>query len=1734
METQELFDILPQGVFTSVEELQSYIDDKGVNDLYPMINKQMFPTLEEFQVSLKKKDTSQPDDMGLPSEDGLLEQQDLVEETVVETPDPEELARQKEMDIVDVALEFPSLNYNELDEEGQAKIQEISTKFNQSPEDFLSEVSAKKNEITSQTYLQNLGNTLAKGDKSLGEMLVSTPGTIYSIANLVSTRAIKELEMLGINAKIDGKDNITEKEFNELIGTGPILDKLIEEQEYRQKKGDIWNQSKGIKGGPVENFSKGNFSDGFKQLGNMLAESAPVSLGIMMAAFSGLGIGQIARGGTLAMTGPELRKQREENPGQTEAENILKATGLAGAEMVFSAISNGSLGKVYKEVIFKEGVEQGAKTFQKGLVSMYQQALKKYGAGAAAVGEGTEEVATQITQNLINGKPALEGVPDAFTVGLAGGAVYGAPINTAQFVNKRMVEPFNEATARRKINKIIEPSEVNNITEAFRNPEIGQLQVDLSKLKRADEILDKDLKKQVEAEEITLDEAKQIKQNLNDTQIIDVKLDAAEITGEEKITAANLLREKIALQKKIGEINDPTLSVKEQEGITKIDEQLAAITKTTEEKVTEEVVEDETATLDETVIEEQVIEEEVIEAPAAEVASLIETIGDPNMGIEETIVKGREEGFSDAAITKVLQQRGFKVVDIKPQLETETSLPAAFRNVTGGINVGKPIFDDVQNKLDEYTDQNPDAKKGVIREKALQFIRENQDFQDLTGIDQQQLEIAFDRTLGTQANKFIQKEISDIKKSVKEYKRGIKDLKEAQNKVNRFIRNSVPNEKSINKFVSSINKVTSKDDLPAVAESIIGEIENIREKQKIGVINKIKTLARKKAKTRKTRSNKIRGGDLTAAGKQFFQAVDEIMKAVTGKDPVNDMVKIADELSDIAEIERVTNKELAREKLTTAESRLLDRVLAFDMFGDVQEKSLEEVQDLFTDLQAARAESIRQLNFAREVQAKETQELQKELDAQIQPDYDFLYKKNKDGNLEPKNKNELNQDRAEIYRNFGKLKIWKGLTALIKTYNFTIAPNIYAYPRNLLSNLQSMTKILDRYNDTGFFKKYFYDETNVAEENALRGKFNQYDNLNDIAASIEGINNYNDILELLKDPEIELDIKGKPTIFSADNLARIYALSKNEIQRQKLLNMGYTDSVMKKIDDNLAPQAREFIDKLVDYLSTDYYESVNDVYSKVNNLNLPQIQNYFPTRTLSDAEFSSDLLAAGDFKGIFDVETAPALKSREDLVSDIDLGLGLTFTNTLTSHFDTLEKYKAFAQHVKKLNSIMKLDGMGTLLSETGTLKLIRSQLNSVVNPSYGLDQIKPGILTKTANAFTGYALAFRLIQIPKQATSFVQAFTNYRYNKSGKPNFVKDLFGFSMDMLRVISRLPKEMKEMKEISASFKDRYEKGFAGDLYGLETGGKLGLKTKKQQLAIIRKAKSAGAYPTVLGDALGILGYKINYNRNIKNGMSKQEALKAFNDYNATQQSRRQADKIVIQQSKNEYARFFTMFMSTTYLQMNQTAQGMSSIMKDISQGKKPKETEMRRVAINAYVANAMFIAVSNFAKFAFGDEKDIEEAKQRLRVSRVVLNLIYAIPVIGAGVEEVVNRIDGNRIQAATVTNPYISIAKRMYRLYEKEGGLKTLLPLGELILGARTDPFIGLANTFKDQEIDEDNLLDMLGTTSYYRPREKKVSKPVKQKMSGDFVDPELKAELDALDDELNAIKKELEDALSE
>ena len=84
------------------------------------------------------------------------------------------------------------------------------------------------------------------------------------------------------------------------------------------------------------------------------------------------------------------------------------------------------------------------------------------------------------------------------------------------------------------------------------------------------------------------------------------------------------------------------------------------------------------------------------------------------------------------------------------------------------------------------------------------------------------------------------------------------------------------------------------------------------------------------------------------------------------------------------------------------------------------------------------------------------------------------------------------------------------------------------------------------------------------------------------------------------------------------------------------------------------------------------------------------------------------------------------------------------------------------------------------------------------------------------------------------------------------------------------------------------------GLEGDVYGLESGS-ITFKPVSKNSGFFRRMRqrfrSIAARPTIIGDIMGVMGYYVNYKRNIRNGMPEAQALEAFNDYNATQQTRR---------------------------------------------------------------------------------------------------------------------------------------------------------------------------------------------------------------------------------------------------
>lgn len=341
-------------------------------------------------------------------------------------------------------------------------------------------------------------------------------------------------------------------------------------------------------------------------------------------------------------------------------------------------------------------------------------------------------------------------------------------------------------------------------------------------------------------------------------------------------------------------------------------------------------------------------------------------------------------------------------------------------------------------------------------------------------------------------------------------------------------------------------------------------------------------------------------------------------------------------------------------------------------------------------------------------------------------------------------------------------------------------------------------------------------------ENSLRGYYTQQDVLNELSNSIDGIDGgYRQINEILFGGAKQLTVKGKQRIYSPNELLRIYALSLNEVQRNKLIKQGFNESVLAEIKKELGPELIEFANKVVDYLSTDYFEGVNDVFSQVNDVNLGYVENYFPTKTRSDAATDADLIANGDFSAVFTTENSPALRERTDVSGEVEVDKGDTFTSVLNNHIEQMERFKAYAQGVKDMNAIFNTPSIKALMETTQTKDLIRQAILFDVNPNYGLEGLKPTFISTLLSKYTSFALSFKLVQIPKQASSFINAYSEYQF-RPGKNTPVLDFLGFMVDFAKVIKNLPSEIKKAQEISATFRSRLEQGLAGDVYGLETG------------------------------------------------------------------------------------------------------------------------------------------------------------------------------------------------------------------------------------------------------------------------------------------------------------------------
>jgi hypothetical protein len=367
---------------------------------------------------------------------------------------------------------------------------------------------------------------------------------------------------------------------------------------------------------------------------------------------------------------------------------------------------------------------------------------------------------------------------------------------------------------------------------------------------------------------------------------------------------------------------------------------------------------------------------------------------------------------------------------------------------------------------------------------------------------------------------------------------------------------------------------------------------------------------------------------------------------------------------------------------------MIDRQIALDTFADVLTMNLEDVNALFEEVKLTRAESIARLNNRRELRKAEVDGLKAVANNQMKSDFSELY----DVNGNPKGQNALNENRERIAVAF-KLN---GVFSALKEWSSQFKKEGRKYKTNALtkffydnlSHIGTITNVLDR-GKSGFFTKFFYDNLNVMDENNLQGVRNTTNIINAITQSVVG-KNWMDWKYSLGTDMVQVDLKESKTgnkyqnTMNKDQAMRVIALSMNNVQRSKLLAQGVTEENLNKLKDFVGKEQVQIIERVVDFLSNEYFEQTNAVYSQVNDVNLNYVENYFPTRTLSQEGVTPAMLADSEIQKIFTADFSPSLKERTDKKSDVLLGL--SFTDVLEEHTKQMEKYKAYALGVKQID----------------------------------------------------------------------------------------------------------------------------------------------------------------------------------------------------------------------------------------------------------------------------------------------------------------------------------------------------------------------------------------------------------------------------------------------------------------
>jgi len=1175
--------------------------------------------------------------------------------------------------------------------------------------------------------------------------------------------------------------------------------------------------------------------------------------------------------------------------------------------------------------------------------------------------------------------------------------------------------------------------------------------------------------------------------------------------------------------------------------------------------------------------------------------------------INVIVKKSRDLGIIDSQIREVLKGRNnFSIEEINDSLAFEMiegqTLPLAFRDMKGGSNIGLALFTETFNKVLDFIGKGtttqvrkkhiqrvkrkyPAATKGLtvqellrkypvntkliaaaktpaeVREFAKKSLESNPMFVSQSKEIQDNLVIAFDRSVGISANKDVQKEIRELRSKLQVRRRTEKNIQKVKSELNDYIKLNFPKGlmvpravmTKLNKLIAGVNK---KNYLRQV-ESVIQEIDSQNEKIKNKVIDKIKKLIETNARTGTTASNKTRKStNIDVTTKEFFIAAKKLIDAyITGDVDVffNEIIELS-ALEDTvrAAISNPTNK---------AARDLVARADAFAILGSLPTMSLQEIEQIFEDLKNQREIGREQYAEDQAKRKKEIDKLKTQADTQITKTNPELFLP--DGT--PVNTDNLSQQRRrQILDGFdanGENSFIKSMKSYVQTVAgqklSDFVREIKLQTKDMLAAGNLFYTSLDSRQGKFFSDEFFYRLTDANEiyHQIFRGKQNA---MSDIANEIYKKKKYPNVLgrlmganfgnisayqyiKQLAETKGNITLKninkqgfdGETTsIFTTDEALRMYALSQNPRGRRILLRDGVDEKILNQIEKFIGKEMISFVDNAIDYLNTVGYEQANDIHRTIFGVNLPYEENYFPQATESrsvkdkDGETSTrptkgESLSVDPQSPLSTIQAfAPdSFSERTKNEEDLRMILNLGFFQVLDNYLEQTSRFEAYAEPAKILEQVLRIPSVKALLDFTGLKKSVVYNINVELDPkgiTRGVD--KSIIISRGVNLMTSYYLSLKLMQVPKQASSYVLAYPLYTTGKysvykkrlAGDPIFEKNrnvILQVPELLAQALSSVPSEaitfaefnakavkyfanykssVAKMRRISATIDSRVLEASEGNIYALYSGREMEGTPEmiKKYGASYKLIAQTFGYFTNVGDIAGIIGYLIVYDELVDNqGFSHEDALRVFNDYNLTNQSRRGIDKVGIQSSKNGLAKLFTSFTSSPIQLANNTYIAASNISKDTAQNKVPDMKDVRALGLNASLSTMYFLAIGNIALLLLGksdkddDFDDREKFWERVTKMYGLIGLVNAIPTLGQAIQTFINEKEGKgwKKADANITSPLNEFAETFGAILNEENKddpilIPIMYELMQFAMGVQLTPIEAAYNMANDQE----------------------------------------------------------------